>query len=216
MVTEAQVRSTFDKLNQLYFDNELPQPNKIAFPFVKRFLGEFIWRGYYTVAGSHNNAAHCTLNISSAWNMTDFEVEKVIIHEMVHEWQWVHGYTDHHGKTFRSKAAHINKLTNNKYAIARKTAIADNCCLKDICKRAYDGVVILYTTKRNPGQQYIAVCPMVSYRNIKSWFPKHNDIISCKFYLGHGKELNSIKKSVRKVHGYEYTEKFEHCLIKEL
>ena len=216
MVTEAQVRSIFERFNQLYFNNELPQPNKVAFPFVKKYLGEFVWKGYYTVCGEHNNAAQCTLNISSAWNMTYFEIEKVVIHEMVHEWQWVHGFNDHHGKSFRRKAALINHATNNKYAIARQTAIADHVCLKDTKKRAYNGVAIIYTTKRHPGQTYIAVCPMASYWRIKDWFPKATQITSCKFFLAHGKELNSFKKSVRRVHGYEYTKaNVEKFLVKE-
>ena len=120
MLNEQQIRGLFDKLNKEFFNNALPQPNRIEFHFVKKYLGQFHYNRLYANHGT------CVIRFSTAWQMTDFEVEKVLIHEMIHEWQWTVGHSDHHGAWFKHKANEINRLTNNKYKIARLTSLENN------------------------------------------------------------------------------------------
>lgn len=213
MLTESQIRNIFAYLNHTYFKGELPQPNKISFRFVKKYLGMFHWKGNYSL---HSHSGVCEIKFSTAYNMTDFEVEKVLIHEMIHEWQWVKGYHDHHGYSFKMKAREINALTNNKYNIARQTSLEDNTCLKDVRKGAFKGIVITYYSRRSPGERYCAVCSRRSAKRIKSWFPTHTGISNVHFYEATGKVLNTIQKSVKRVHGYPVTKEIEQTFIREI
>ena len=136
--------------------------------------------------------------------MTDFEVEKVLIHEMIHEWQWTVGHSDHHGTWFKLKANEINCLTNNKYNISRVTILENNTCLKD-SKKKFSGGLIIYTHKSRPGVTFDAICPSTSLEHIKSWFPKNKNITSSEFYIFETNEDNCLPgwtKSVKNINGY--------------
>lgn len=214
MLTEQQIRDLFDKLNKQFFNNALPQPNRIEFRFVKKYLGQFHWEGLYDRRGI------CVIRFSTAYEMTDFEVEKVLIHEMVHEWQWTVGHNDHHGVWFKHKANEINRLTNNKYEISRCTNLENNVCLK-ITRKNFSGGLIIYTSKNRPGETFGAICPTTSIKRIKSWFPNHSNVSSAEFYLYDGEEVSGWKKSVKKVHGYpikkeEFKSKYAKSIIRKI
>lgn len=221
MWTEKQIRAKFDEFNQLYFDNMLPQPKTIEFKFVKKYLGQFHWSASYRLYnGELNPNAYSILRMSTAWQMSDFEIEKVIIHEMVHSWQWVVGHSDHHGKWFKRKALEINAKTDWKYSIARKTAIANNTCLKGNKGKSSKCGLILYTKGT---QKYVAICPVKTINKIKSWFPGCYGVENCEFYLANIKNttiFNYMKKSVTRVHGYRIGDnnktEIENCLVSAL
>ena len=143
---------------------------------VKSYLDQVQNTGQYGKYGT------CVIRFSTAWEMTDFEVEKVLIHEMIHEWQWMVGHSDHHGTWFKLKANEINCLTNNKYNISRVTILENNTCLKD-AKKKFSGGLIIYTHKSRPGVTFGAICPSTSLEHIKSWFPKNKNITSSEFYI---------------------------------
>ena len=211
MLNEQQIRGLFDKLNKEFFNNALPQPRRIEFHFVKKYLGQFHPEGRYANHGT------CVIRFSTAWEMTDFEVEKVLIHEMVHEWQWTVGHTDHHGVWFKHKANEINYLTNNKYQIARLTRLENNTCLK-VTRKNFTGGLILYTTKSRPDTTFAAICPYSSLIKIKTWLPKNKNIISTEFYLYDGDGINGWKKSVKRIWGYpickeEFKSKYAKSLV---
>jgi hypothetical protein len=209
MVTEARVREIFDTFNKLYFNNELPQPNKIEFRFVKRYLGQFHWSGNYK-----SLYASSILRISTAYTMTDFEIEKVIIHEMIHSWQWVTGHCDHHGKYFKMKAAEINAKTNNKYKIARQTELVNSECLKDINK-TFNGIAIVYV-KTNDTVKYAAFCSKRSLRTFKKWMPTSSQVAEVHFYEAKGDNLLVYRKSVKRIHGYRLTQSIQNTFIREI
>lgn len=214
MLNEQQIRGLFDKLNKEFFNNALPQPNAIEFHYVKKYLGQFHWNGRY------NNRGTCVIRFSTAWEMTDFEVEKVLIHEMIHEWQWTVGHSDHHGVWFKHKANEINRLTNNKYKIARLTSLENNTCLKET-RKSFTGGLIIYNTYSHPGVTFGAICPLDSFHSIQEWFPKHKNIYDAEFYMFSGDGLKSWKRSVKRVHGYpiekeEFKSKYANSIIRKI
>jgi len=217
MLNEQQIRGLFDKLNKEFFNNALPQPNAIEFHYVKKYLGQFHWDGRYDRRGT------CVIRFSTAWEMTDFEVEKVLIHEMIHEWQWTVGHSDHHGPWFKYKANEINRLTNNKYKIARLTSLENNKCLKETRKN-FSGGLIIYTAKSHPGVTFGAICPYSALTRIKSWFPTHYNITSSEFYLFEASGNDCLRgwtKSVKSVHGYpikkeEFKSKYAKSIIRKI
>ena len=218
MMTETQIREKFNEFNQLYFDNMLPQPKKIEFKFVKKYLGQFYWSAYYRLSnGEINPNAYSILRISTAWQMTDFEIEKVLIHEMIHSWQWVVGHSDIHGKWFKHKALEINAKTNWKYNISRNTAIENNVCLKGNKGKSAKCGIIFYTKGT---QRYVAICPVKSINKIKNWFPNCYGVENVKFYLANIQKtdvFNCMKKSIRRVHSYHVGDNnktaIENCIV---
>lgn len=222
MLTEQQIRAIFDNLNRLYFNNALPQPRYVEFHFVKKYLGQFHWTGKYrSLDGTINPGAYSILRISTAWDMTDFELEKVIIHEMIHSWQWTVGHCDGHGTWFKHKALEINLKTDYKYKIARLTSLENNRCLKGgYLKKDFEGVMVVYRTAKNYDKKYVAIIPNASLTKIRSWFPKHPNIAYCQFYRAKGEYLNWMKKSVKTVHGYvipaDKWGEIENCMIEKI
>ena len=170
MLNEQQIRCLFDKLNKEYFFNSLPQPNRIEFKFVKKYLGQFHWDRLYSKGGT------CAIRFSTAWQMTDFEIEKVLIHEMVHEWQWVVGHSDHHGYFFKHKAEEINRLSGNKYEISRLTNIENKVCLKDRkqSSKRYEGYVITYE-KDSYKDKNIREKKIVAFKHINCCIPPQQE-----------------------------------------
>lgn len=217
-MTEQQIRAKFQEFNDLYFEGMLPQPKTIEFKFVKKYLGQFHWSSCYRfLNGELNPNAYSVLRISTAWQMTDFELEKVIIHEMIHSWQWVVGHCDNHGKYFKMKALEINTKTNYKYKISRMTAIENNTCLKSVCGKAEKCGVILYS---KGSEKYIAVCSINSVNKIKAWFPNCYGVQNCKFYIVDTKKssiFNHMIKSISRVHGYKFNDtkksELKNCII---
>lgn len=217
MLNTKQIRCLFDKLNKEFFNNALPQPNGIEFHYVKSYLGQFQSTGQYGKYGI------CVIRFSTAWEMTDFEVEKVLIHEMIHEWQWTVGHSDHHGTWFKLKANEINCLTNNKYNISRVTILENNTCLKD-AKKKFSGGLIIYTHRSRPGVTFGAICPSTSLEHIKSWFPKNKNITSSEFYIFETNEDNCLPgwtKSVKNINGYpiekeEFINKYKKSIVRKI
>lgn len=200
MLTELQIRAFFKNFNELYFDNELPYNFDIEFKFVKKYLGQFHWEGRYANNGT------CVIRFSTAWQMTDFEVQKVLIHEMIHMWQWVHNYNDIHGRSFKEKATIINMKTQSKYAIARCTDIENRVCLKDMNKEQFKGYIVTYKNHCSPGVIFVGRLTNSSFKRIKKWFGVYNsNIFDIKYYIAQGDIYNDYMKSVKCVHGYKYS-----------
>ena len=216
MLTELQIRSFFKNFNELYFNNELPSNFGIEFKFVKKYLGQFHWKGRY------ENNGTCVIRFSTAWQMTDFEVQKVLIHEMIHMWQWVHNYNDIHGRSFKDKATIINLKTQSKYAIARCTNIENKVCLKDKNKEQFKGYIVTYKNHCYPGAIFVARLTDNSFKKIKKWFGVYNpSLFDIKYYIAQGEVYNDYMKSIVRVHGYKYSanefkKKIESTIIREV
>lgn len=203
MLTIDELKILFGKLNFEFFGGILITP-KFEYKFVKRYLGQF------SLAGTP------TISISSAWKMSDFDIECVLIHEMVHVWQWCSGNRLCHGASFKNKAKEINLKTNYKYNIARCTKISESCCLKKGYKRHTSGkrnVIITYSHKNNPDEILVAKLCDSSVEKILNWLPKNATIDNVKKYYGYGTVFDNMMSSRKNVHGYPYRkEKFEQYI----
>jgi hypothetical protein len=215
MLSIQQIENLFNEFNKLYFENQLVKPRSFEYTFKKSFLGQFSWHGKYKLNG------YSVIYISSAWEMSDFEIEKVLIHEMVHAWQWVNGLeSDGHGRYFKMKARQINHVTNFKYDIGRITNIESQVSLKDKNK-TYKGAVIIYDNLLYPGKKFVAICPLKSAHSFKDGFKNHSRVKNLKVYYGEGKVYNNMHKSVQRLNGYYYSQEefnklFASTLIREI
>lgn len=89
------------RLNVEHFDGEL---GKVAFRISWRMrtrLGELLL--------DQRTDAPCEISISRRHLLSDGweEVERTLLHEMVHQWQAEKGYAVDHGRRFREKAAQV-------------------------------------------------------------------------------------------------------------
>lgn len=211
MLSIQQIENLFNVFNELYFENKLVKPVSFEYKFKKSFLGQFSWKGKY------RNNGYSVIYISSAWEMTDFEIEKVLIHEMVHAWQWVNGLeNDGHGRYFKMKARQINYATNFKYDINRVTNIENHVSLKDKNK-TYKGAVIVYDHMLYPDKKLVAICPLKSTWSFKIGFKNHSKIKNMKVYYAEGDVYNNFHKSVQRLNGYHYSqEEFDKLITPTL
>lgn len=90
------------KFNYLYFDDILPPVDDekiILLPIRKktRYLGIAYRRKPYMI------------KLNFRYDLPEIEWMNVLLHEMVHIWQYVIGYKGGHGKSFLRKAEEINK-----------------------------------------------------------------------------------------------------------
>lgn len=199
MLTVDELKMLFNKLNSEYFFGVLSMP-KFEYKFVKRYLGQFSIVGIPTIS------------ISSAWKMTDFDIECVLIHEMIHAWQWHTGNKLCHGASFKNKAKEINLKTNYKYNIARCTKISESCCLKKGYKHktGIRNVIITYSQKNRPEYIMVAKLCNTSVEKILNWLPKKSTISNIEKYYGYGSIFGKMTASRKNVHGYPFKkEKFE-------
>lgn len=190
------IKKLFNELNTVYFENQLPTPQRIEFRNVKTYLGQF---------RSHFNSKCYRLQFSSAYEMTDFELEKVLIHEMIHVWQWFNKKQVDHGKTFKNKAREINIITNNKYEIARCTNIEKSQCIKET--KTFDGFLIRYKKRSLGEKELFAVCSNKCLNSFK-WIFLKNDIYDISCFAVNGDFYNDFKKSVKILHGYFITDEY--------
>lgn len=204
-MNENQIRNLFSQLNTIFFQNQLPQPDKINFRFVKKYYGEF------EVANPFDWKSGYYINFSSAYKFTEFEYEKILIHEMIHVWQWFNNKTLGHGSSFKLKARELNMLTNNKYSISTYTQIENSVSLKDINKPQFEGYIITYKCVKNSDKIYISKCANNNaLKRFKMWVPNSYKIHDVHCYYVKGQIYNSFPNSVKYLNGVQYTkEKFE-------
>lgn len=102
--TKEILAEKFNAFNDRFFSGELVAP---------RFR---VGRGARTL-GSYGRGV---LIVSAYWDVPEVEIDKVLLHEMIHVWQsQTLGKADH-GRSFKLKAAEINAATG--YDISRMTS----------------------------------------------------------------------------------------------
>lgn len=115
-ITIDYLKNKFKEYNAQYFNYEIPM---VSFILVKSRSP----LGYYR---------HSTRTIAITSYYTDIaehDVEEILIHEMVHAWQYATGNCDtgknhHHGAKFYNKAELINIQSNHYFHISRLTQLS--------------------------------------------------------------------------------------------
>ena len=120
------------KYNTLFFDNDLPPLDRILLiPIIK-------YVGYLGVSYSCKNNFNIPsekdpyiLKLNFAWDMIETEWQNVLLHEMIHIWQYTMGYSGGHGKSFKMKAKEINEIGGWGITTKYKTILEDIKYAKD-------------------------------------------------------------------------------------
>ena len=97
----------YSKFNGLYFDNMLPQKDMIIFePVIKKV--SYAGCAYDNDVKFPSSEFPYKIRLNFIYDMPEIEWQNVLLHEMIHIWQYTCGYEGGHGKTFRMKAKEIN------------------------------------------------------------------------------------------------------------
>lgn len=109
IATVTFVQKSFEAFNQLCFDGKLP-PIPIKLTNARSFLGKVTYVGKRNVLGKVVRFENYCLRISTAFDLSERELEDVVIHEMIHYSIALNGIKDTspHGEVFRMMMNDIN------------------------------------------------------------------------------------------------------------
>ena len=114
VITINYLTEAFKKYNALYFNNELPMPDAFK-------IGRGVRRlGYFQVRRVSGIVTKRTIAVSQYNGLrTQHDIDTTLIHEMVHLWQHIKGYTDSHGQSFKNKSWDIHIKSKGEFNITR-------------------------------------------------------------------------------------------------
>jgi len=103
------IQRSFAYFNKLCFNGSLP-PIPIKLSNARTFLGKVTFIGKRNLFGKIVRFENFTLRISTAFELTDVELEDVILHEMIHYHILLNGIKDSsaHGREFRKMMREFN------------------------------------------------------------------------------------------------------------
>jgi tRNA-specific adenosine deaminase 1 len=96
------LKATYDKFNRQYFNNELPRIT-LKWGRSKRWGGLASGR-----RGPSGDILPVKITISDFLSMDEERFLGIMLHEMIHIWQWVNGHADHHGAFFKAKRQELS------------------------------------------------------------------------------------------------------------
>ena len=106
------LRSSFDRFNDEIFGGSLP-PVEIRLSRARSFLGKVEYKVRRGLLGIGAGNYAFVMRISTSFDLSEAELEDVLIHEMIHYYIAFHNLKDSsvHGETFRQ----IMEIINQKY-----------------------------------------------------------------------------------------------------
>ena len=100
------VKDRYNLYNALLFDDILPQPDEgIIFIVTNSKKIKSLGSAYPT--------SPYKIRINFRYDLSEIECDNILLHEMIHIWQFTLGYKCGHGKTFNNKVKEFNKYGLN-------------------------------------------------------------------------------------------------------
>ena len=100
------VKDRYNLYNALLFDSILPQPDEgIIFIVTNSKKIKSLGSAYPT--------SPYKIRINFRYDLSEIECDNILLHEMIHIWQFTLGYKCGHGKTFNNKVKEFNKYGLN-------------------------------------------------------------------------------------------------------
>lgn len=115
VLTKALMIELYNEINQEFFDNSLTPPVFIL-TYGRTTLGSFS-----VSLGSKKQR----IGMSKLYAMKRDTFKRVMIHEMIHQWQWVNYRELGHKETFKAKSKEIYEKSGGRYDIKRETKVEE-------------------------------------------------------------------------------------------
>lgn len=193
MMTINDLQIAFKKLNSMYFENSLPMVT-IKHCNSSSYMGLF-----YRSKDKYNRHI---IKINKRYEMSDHETENILVHEMIHLWQFINGYTDSHGASFNKKMHDINRIGNHKITptCAERFKISSHA-IKTI-KPSY---ILVYTGKSGIKYVYKFTNPdklKEGCRHLLRYSP-NGDISNFNAYSAVNQTVIEMRASVKRLWRYD-------------
>lgn len=197
IITKAFLTEKFNEFNAKYFGNEIPM---VSFTFSKtrKNLGMYYWKTR-------------TIRITTYYpNITQHDVEEILIHEMVHAWQHATKNVDtgkncHHGPKFYNKANAVNYLSGHKYHISRLTALSQESKSGLVSTAVdYSHPFLMCKVNENDELWHVGKVTESAKRSFPKWLSNHYSVIESFYVDEAGAELFKGYITSRKRFNYHY------------
>ena len=198
--TITDLEKWYDEFNARYFNNELKRC-PIYINKTKRALGQFgRKRDWFEM--------RCFIKISNYFDRPMKDVQNTLIHEMIHQWQWVkYGVCDH-GTTFKNKAMEINK---DGWNIARCNSTEGCGITKANANKIYNVCIF-----KDNGKFCKSVLASNKVDSFKTWIPTISGVSGVYFGLSRDQRLARYTCSRTRLSWYEISEEEYNALTKRL
>lgn len=191
MMSINQIEKSFNSLNCMYFNNDLPSVT-IKYCNSKSYMGLFCIQ---------KNKPHI-IKINKHYNISDNDIEDILAHEMIHLWQYINGYKDWHGYSFIKKMNEINNYGKHNVSITEKRQFEMTNEIKSKMKSQY----ILVFEGVNTGFRYISrVENIYNLSSIHKTLIKYHGYNGCKnvkAYEVRHEYVDNMRKSRKNVTTY--------------
>ncbi|MCQ2185029.1 MAG: SprT-like domain-containing protein [Bacteroidales bacterium] len=174
------IQKTFEHFNALCFENALP-----AVPVVLTKAGTFLGkmeyksrRDFFGIISSHYDFR---LKISTGFDLSEEELEDVVIHEMIHYYIAYRNLRDSsaHGETFRRIMTAINQKYGRHITVRHHTGPGQNL-LRDGRERVRNNYLCVSTFP--DGKKGITVCASTKISELHRLLPKYYKITGMQWY----------------------------------
>lgn len=184
--TVSELQMWYNEFNAKYFNNVL-KPCPIHINNTKRSLGQFCrktdWFG-----------TRCFIKISNYLDRPIKDIQNTLIHEMVHQWQWMTYAKCDHGTTFKKKAQEINK---DGWNIARCNS-TEGCEVNNVNPNKIYNVCIF----KNQNNYCKAVLASNKVDEFKRWIPTIKGVTDVYFGFSKDSKLAKFTCSRRRLSWY--------------
>lgn len=198
--TITDLEKWYDEFNARYFNNELKRC-PIYINKTKRALGQFgRKRDWFEM--------RCFIKISNYFDRPMKDVQNTLIHEMIHQWQWVTFGVCDHGDTFKQKAQEINKQGWN---IARCNSTEGCGVTKANANKIYNVCIF-----KDNGKFCKSVLASNKVDSFKTWIPTISGVSGVYFGLSRDPRLARYTCSRTRLSWYEISEEEYNALTKRL
>lgn len=188
------ITGRFNHFNALCFNATLPEI-PIVLSRATTFLGQIRYRRINSLTGK-TTYSHFKLAVSACFNLSDDELDDVILHEMIHLhilWNQMQD-TAPHGRLFRSLMQQINSTYNRNITISHRNKP------EQITNSATTRHFICVFTLKN-GHTYFLKSAQSRIFALWEQMERHTDIIDFTWYQTYNPYFNNYRKTLT-IRGY--------------
>ena len=174
------IQETFDRFNALCFEGELPDV-PIVLTKAGTFLGKMEYRARRSLFGRVTSLYDIRLKISTGFDLSQEELEDVVIHEMIHYYiafRKLHD-TSAHGETFRRIMDTINR-EHGRHITVRHRGRPEQNLVRDGNSRIRKHQLCVSTFP--DGRKGITVCSTSKILELYRRIPRHYSISRMEWY----------------------------------
>lgn len=194
------IQTKYREFNALIFKDELPHDLPMQISRARRALG--LMKTHRTSRGPFGAKVTYSISISNCYDLSERELEDVIIHEMIHLYIAVNNLRDTgpHGKIFRTMMADINRRFFRNISV--RTALDEETVNSDNRYRRHYVFVSIYE-----GKPHVTKCARTRlfelYRAFRDW----KQIESFRLYVSTSPYFNRYPNSqTLKIYGTDPAE----------